>query len=63
MEHLNRALKTSILGLGANITDGSVARSAKCLRTVLEVCDNFDIANDISPQSSAHSVVSAKKDI
>ena len=63
MEHLNRALKTSILGLGANITDSSVTRSAKCLRTVLDVCENFDTANDISPQSTAHSVVSAKKDM
>ena len=63
MEHLNRALKTSILGLGANITDSSVTRSAKCLRTVLDVCENFDTANDISPQSTAYSVVSAKKDM
>jgi L1 cell adhesion molecule like protein len=63
MEHLNRALKTSILGLGANISDKSVTRSANCLRTVLEVSENFDIVNDIHPQSSKHSIVSAEKDI
>jgi len=63
MEHLNRALKTSILGLGANITEKSVTRSAKCLRTVVEVCDNFDNANDIHAQSSSHCAASAKKDI
>jgi len=63
MEHLNRELKTSILGLGANITEKSVTRSAKCLRTIVEVCDNFDNANDIHAQSSSHCAACTKKDI
>lgn len=55
MEHLNRELKTAISGLGANITKNSISRSARCLRTTLEVCDNFDSANNISKPSGKHS--------
>ena len=55
MEHLNRELKTAISGLGANITKSSVSRSAKCLRTILEVCDNFDSANNVTKPSGKHS--------
>ncbi len=63
MEHLNRALKTAISGLGANVTQNSTARAGKCLRTVMEVCDNFDHVNHIPPQSSKHSTVSFEADL
>ena len=55
MEHLNRELKTAISGLGANITKSSVSRPAKCLRTILEVCDNFNNANNVIKPSGKHS--------
>lgn len=41
MEHFNRELKKAISGLGANLTKKSISRLAKCLRMVLEVCDNL----------------------
>ena len=63
MEHLNRELKTAISGLGANVTKKSISRSAKCLRTVLEVCDNFDSANNVSKPSGKHSHASLEKDM
>ena len=52
---MNRELKKAISGLGANITNKSISRSAKCLRTVLEVCDNFDRGNDVTKPSGKHS--------
>ena len=63
MEHLNRELTTAISGLGANITKSSVSRSAKCLRTILEVCDNFDNANNVIKPSGKHSRASLEKDL
>ena len=52
----------SMLGLGANITENSVSRAAKCLHTALEVCDNFDQVNDIPYQSGKHSPASVRDD-
>ena len=63
MEHLNRELKKAIAGLGANVTKKSISRSAKCLRTVLEVCDNFDSATGVSKPSGKHSHASLEKDV
>ena len=62
MEHLNRSLKMSMLGLGANITENSVSRAAKCLHTVLEVCDHFDQVNDVPYESGKHSLASIEDD-
>lgn len=53
----------AISGPGANITKGSISRSAKCLHTVLEVCDNFDRGNDVIKPSGKHSQASLEKDI
>ena len=49
-------------GLGANITENSMSRAAKCLQTVLDVCDNFDHLTDIPYASSKHSLVSVADD-
>ena len=62
MEHMNRSLKMSMCGLGANITENSVSRAAKRLQTVLEVCDNFDHVSDIPYDSGKHSLVSVADD-
>ena len=53
----------AISGLGANVTKKSISRSAKCLCTVLEVCDNFDSANNVSKPSGKHSRASLEKDV
>ena len=63
MEHLNRACKTAIAGLGANVSEKSVHRAAKCLRTTLEVCNNFDKVSGIPQPSGKHPEASSKKDI
>ena len=44
MEHLNRALKTALSGLGANVSQGSIARASKRLKVVTDVTANFDNA-------------------
>lgn len=62
MEHMNRSLKMSMCGLGANITENSMSRAAKCLQTVLDVCDNFDNVTDIPYASGKHSLVSVADD-
>ena len=63
MEHLNRACKTAIAGLEANVSEKSVDRAAKCLRTTMEVCTNFDEISDVPAQSGKHSQASSTEDI
>lgn len=63
MEHLNRACKTAVLGLGANVSEKSIDRVSKCLKMTLEVCDNFDCTNSVPVQSDSHTAASAEKDI
>ncbi len=41
----------------------SVARAGKCLRTVMEVCDNFDSVNHVHSQSGKHSGGSIQADL
>ena len=41
MEHLNRECKTSIAGLGANITDAAIQRVGKSLYTSSMILDNL----------------------
>ena len=63
MEHLSKACKTAIAVLGSNVSEKSVHRAAKCLRTTLEVCNNFDKVNGIPQPSGKHPEASSKKDI
>lgn len=63
MEHLNRACKTAISGVGANVSEKSIDRAAKCLCTTQDVCKNFDLTNDIHPTSSSHTAASVKQDV
>ena len=62
MEHMTRSLKMSMCGLGANITENSMSRAAKCLQTGLNICDNFDHVTDIPYASGKHSLVSVADD-
>ena len=63
MEHLNRACKTTIAGVRANVSERSIDRAAKSLRTTQDVCKNFDLKNDIHAVSSSHTVACVKKDV
>ena len=63
MEHLNRALKTAMSGLGANVTKGSIARASKCLKVVTDVATNFDDAAGVPFVSEKHSEASYKHDL
>ena len=46
MEHLNREYKTSLCGLGSNITDHSVQRIGKCLGKTTKMMQHFDEISD-----------------
>ena len=62
MEHLNRDIKTSIAGIGSNVTEQAIVRAGKSLRKHLSIQDKYDAENRVSPQSSKHSKRSSKKD-
>ena len=62
MEHLNRACKNAISGLGANKTPKSIGRIAKCIGVLTSVCDNFDDQTEISQNKGFHTVTKDKKD-
>ena len=63
MEHLNRALKTAMAGLGANVSMGSIARASKCLKVISDVAANFDNAAGVPFVSKKHSEASYKHDL
>ena len=63
MEHLNRALKTALSGLGANVSQGSTARASKCLKVVTDVTANFDNAAGVPFVSEKHSEASYRHDL
>ena len=63
LEHLNRALKTAICRLGANIVPRAVERAGKCIGEVMSVLHNFDHVSGVKPTSSAHSAARVEKDL
>lgn len=62
-EHLNRELKESISGLGANITDRAIQRIGTSLRATREILARFDKINGIPPISGHHTVRSSAEDM
>ena len=62
MEHLNRMCKSSISGLGSNVTDRSIQRIGECLSEVAKVVQAYDEENSIKPISGKHRQRSDKKD-
>jgi hypothetical protein len=54
MEHLNRCLKDNIIGLGANVTEGTVVQCSKSLKGILDVCNNMDQVCGVIPESIHH---------
>lgn len=62
MEHLNRCLKDSIIGLGANITENVVVQSSKSLKGIVDVCSNFDHISGVTPESIHHTKKGSQAD-
>ena len=63
MEHLNRACKQSISGLGANVTDHSIKRVGNCIGRLHSTLLNFDRVNNVSIESGAHTSHSTSSDL
>jgi len=57
MEHLNRACKTSVAGLGANLTSKAIVRVSKCIGPVLSGTSCLD------EELGLHTTPSLQKDI
>ena len=55
MEHLNRECKTSLTGLGSNITDHSVQCIGRCIGKIIPILQNFDKVNGVLTQSGYRS--------
>ena len=62
MEHLNRTLKDYTKGLGANISEKSIVQTAKSLKNLLMITQNFDSTCKLHPESLHHTTKSSKKD-
>ncbi len=62
MEHLNRSLKDTIIGLGANVTERSVVQSAKALKGIIDVTEHFDQICGVVSGSIQHTRKSDSKD-
>jgi L1 cell adhesion molecule like protein len=62
MEHLNRECKSSLSGLGANITDHSVLRIGKCIGRMQSILHQYDQVNGVREVSGHHTRHSASAD-
>lgn len=62
-EHLNKAVKVAIEGLGANKSKKAITRVAKAIGVLTEVTDSFDEAVCVAVPSSKYSKKSMEKDI
>ncbi len=63
MEHLNRLIKTSISGLGANKTVNYIMKVSKVLHVLSPVLNNFDTENEVAHVSGRHQKASEMKDM
>ncbi len=63
MEHLNRAAKNDIVGIGSNITDQAVKRVGKSVGYTVSILQKFDSTNEIKQPSGRHSKRSIAKDM
>ena len=61
-EHLNRLVKESIRGQGANKTEAAITRVGKALGTLFPVIQRFDEENGVHKPSGAHKPPSVSKD-
>ena len=61
MEHLNRECKSSIGGLGSNITDTTIQQVGRSLRS--SSLETFDVYNSVKPESRHHKRRTSEMDI
>ena len=62
MEHLNRACKDSMCGLGANKTPAAMQRIGKCIGVLKAVSDNYDEQSEVGKNKGYHTVAPDGKD-
>ena len=63
MEHLNRLIKTSLKGLGANKTEKAICTIGEVLGVIGPVLKNFDAENKVGLVSGLHRMSSVQKDM
>lgn len=63
MEHLNRLLKGAIQALGANKTPKAITRVGKCIASLGEIFDNFDMLHKVPSQTTDHKIPTADRDM
>lgn len=63
MEHLNRVIKTSLKGLGANKTEKAITTVGEVLGVVGPILDTFDAENNVSHVAGTHRVANINKDM
>ena len=63
MEHLNRLVKTSLQGLGANKIEKVISKIGKVLGVIGPVLENFDEENKVSSDSGSHRTASIHNDM
>ena len=61
-EHLNRALKTSVANIGANIAPKTILQCGKSLKGLMATVENFDKEHKLHQVSSKHTHASLMKD-
>ena len=61
-EHLNRALKDAIVGVGPNIAEQTILQCGKSLDGLIKVCTSFDDQHGLHSLSLEHSRPSLAKD-
>ena len=62
MEHWNKAFKTHLSAMGANINSSTIMRTGMALSTLESICSAFDTACNVSPVTVRHSTKSADQD-
>ena len=63
MEHMNRIVKTTIAGLGANKTDKAIIRAGKSVGSFSDILAAFDDEARVASISGKHTEKSALKDL
>ena len=63
MEHLNRIVKNSIKGLGANKTEAAITKIGRALGVVAPILENFDETNNVTTLSGTHKMPNAERDM
>ena len=63
LEHINREVKNAFGGLSSNITEQSVKRIGKSIRSLSNVTDRFDLVNRVPTPSGYHTRKPKSKDV